>query len=199
MKTKFDYLDTTEASQIEGLSEVLIQVNRSAAVVKGGRRFSFAALTVAGNRSGTVGQGFGKARQVPNAIEKATKDARKHMIRVPLTGDGTIPHEVNGRYCGSMVRLIPAAPGTGVIAGAAVKAVLVAAGVQNILTKTFGSTNPVNVLKATVHALKSLRTREQVQSLRGLELEPYAWPKLAVTIAASEKATGTATAAAAGT
>jgi small subunit ribosomal protein S5 len=170
MKSKFDYLDTTEASQIDGLSEVLIQVNRSAAVVKGGRRFSFAALTVAGNRSGVVGQGFGKARQVPNAIEKATKDARKHMIRVPVTNDGSIPHEVNGRYCGSMVRLIPAAPGTGVIAGASVRAVCEMAGIKNILTKAYGSTNPVNVVKATFHALIQLRTREQVAQLRGIEI-----------------------------
>lgn len=170
MKPKFDYLDTTEASQLEGLSEVLIQINRSAAVVKGGRRFSFAALTVAGNRSGTVGQGFGKARQVPNAIEKATKDARKHMLRVPLTPDGTIPHEVNGRYCGSMVRLIPAAPGTGVIAGSSVRAVCEMAGVKNILSKAYGSTNPVNLVKATFHALTQLRTREQVAQLRGVEL-----------------------------
>jgi small subunit ribosomal protein S5 len=170
MKTKFDYLDTTEASQLEGLSEVLIQVNRSAAVVKGGRRFSFAALTVAGNRAGIVGQGFGKARQVPNAIEKATKDTRKHMIRVPLTPEGTIPHEVNGRYCGSIVRLIPAAPGTGVIAGASVRAVCEMAGVKNILSKAYGSTNPVNLVKATFHALTLLRTREQVAALRGVEL-----------------------------
>ena len=170
MKTKFDYLDSTEASQIENLSEVLIQVNRSAAVVKGGRRFSFAALTVAGNRAGVVGQGFGKARQVPNAIEKATKDARKHMIRVPLTPEGTIPHEVNGRYCGSMVRLIPAAPGTGVIAGSSVRAVCEMVGVKNILTKAYGSTNPVNLVKATFHALTLLRTKEQVAALRGVEI-----------------------------
>jgi small subunit ribosomal protein S5 len=170
MKTRFDYLDTTEASMLEGLSEVLIQVNRSAAVVKGGRRFSFAALTVAGNRAGIVGQGFGKARQVPNAIEKATKDARKHMIRVPLTPDGTIPHEVNGRYCGSMVRLIPAAPGTGVIAGSSVRAVCEMAGVKNILSKAYGSTNPVNLVKATFHALTLLRTKEQVAALRGVEI-----------------------------
>ena len=170
MKVKFTYLDATEASQLEGLSEVLIQVNRSAAVVKGGRRFSFAALTVSGNRGGTVGQGFGKARQVPNAIEKATKDARKHMIRVPVTGEGTIPHEVQGNYCGSKVRLIPAAPGTGVIAGASVRAVCEMAGVKNILTKAYGSTNPVNLVKATFHALTQLRTREQVAALRGVEL-----------------------------
>jgi small subunit ribosomal protein S5 len=167
MKTRFDYLDTTEASLLEGLSEVLIQVNRSAAVVKGGRRFSFAALTVAGNRAGIVGQGFGKARQVPNAIEKATKDARKHMIRVPLTPDGTIPHEVNGRYCGSRVRLIPAAPGTGVIAGSSVRAVCEMAGVKNILSKAYGSTNPVNLVKATFDGLAQLRTRKTVQRMRG--------------------------------
>jgi len=170
MKVKFTYLDATEASQLEGLSEVLIQVNRSAAVVKGGRRFSFAALTVSGNRGGTVGQGFGKARQVPNAIEKATKDARKHMIRVPVTPQGTIPHEVEGRYCGSKVRLIPAAPGTGVIAGSSVRAVCEMAGVKNILSKAYGSTNPVNLVKATFQALTQLRTREQVAGLRGVEL-----------------------------
>jgi small subunit ribosomal protein S5 len=170
MKPKFDYLDTTEASQLEGLSEILIQVNRSAATVKGGRRMSFAALTVAGNRQGIVGQGFGKARQVPNAIEKATKDTRKHMIRVPITGEGTIPHEVNGHYCGSQVRLIPAAPGTGIIAGAAVRAVCEMAGVKNILSKCYGSTNPVNVVKATFQALTQLRTREEVAALRGVEL-----------------------------
>ena len=170
MKSKFDYLDTTEASTIEGLSEVLIQVNRSAAVVKGGRRFSFAALTVAGNRSGIVGQGFGKARQVPNAIEKATKDARKHMIRVPLTPDGTIPHEVNGQYCGSMVRLIPASPGTGIIACPSVRAVCEMSGIKDILSKCYGSTNPVNLVKASLVALSNLRTAEQVAQLRGVQL-----------------------------
>jgi small subunit ribosomal protein S5 len=152
------------------MSEVVIQVNRSAAVVKVLLRFKFAALTVAGNRSGVVGQGFGKALKDPNAIEKATKDARKHMIRVPVTNDGSIPHEVNGRYCGSMVRLIPAAPGTGVIAGASVRAVCEMAGIKNIHTKAYGSTNPVNVVKATFHALIQLRTREQVAQLRGIEI-----------------------------
>jgi small subunit ribosomal protein S5 len=117
-----------------------------------------------------VGHGFGKARQVPNAIEKATKDSRKHMMRVPLTGDGTIPHEVNGRYCGAIVRLVPAAPGTGVIAGASVRAVCEQAGVKNILTKSYGSNNPINVVKATFHALSQLRTREEVAALRGIAL-----------------------------
>jgi small subunit ribosomal protein S5 len=170
MKARFKYLDTAEAAELENISEILIKINRSAAVVKGGRRFSFSALCVAGNRDGVVGHGYGKARQVPNAIEKATKDARKHMIRVPVTNDGSIPHEVNGRYCGSMVRLIPAAPGTGVIAGASVRAVCEMAGIKNILTKAYGSTNPVNVVKATFHALTQLRTREQVAQLRGIEI-----------------------------
>ncbi len=170
MKTKFTYLDAPEAVQLEGLGEILIQVNRSAAVVKGGRRFSFSALSVAGNRSGVVGQGFGKARQVPTAIEKATRDARKHMLRVPLTPQGTIPHEVEGRYCGSKVRLIPASPGTGVIAGSSVRAVCEMAGIKNILSKAYGSTNPVNLVKATFHALTQLRTKEQVAALRGVDL-----------------------------
>lgn len=171
MKNRLNYMDTPEAVQVEGLSEILIQVNRSAAVVKGGRRFSFSALSVAGNREGVVGQGFGKARQVPTAIEKATRDARKHMIRVPLTGDGSIPHEVEGQYCGAMVRLIPASAGTGVIAGASVRAVCEMAGVKNILTKAYGSTNPVNLVKATFHALSQLRTGEQVVALRGVDLQ----------------------------
>jgi small subunit ribosomal protein S5 len=169
MKSRLNYMDTPEAAQVEGLSEILIQVNRSAAVVKGGRRFSFSALSVAGNRAGIVGQGFGKARQVPTAIEKATRDARKHMIRVPLSADGTIPHEVMGKYCGAMVRLVPASPGTGVIAGASVRAVCEMAGVKNILTKAYGSTNPVNLVKATFHALSQLRTTDQVLALRGTE------------------------------
>jgi len=170
MKTKLTYLDTTEAAELEGITEILIKINRSAAVVKGGRRFSFSALTVAGNRGGVVGHGFGKARQVPAAIEKAAKDARKHMTRVPLTGDATIPHEVTGDFCGSTIRLIPASSGTGIIAGASVRAVCEMAGIHNILTKAYGSTNPVNLIKATFHALSQLRTREQVTELRGVEL-----------------------------
>lgn len=171
MKSKLNFLDTPEAVQVEGLSEILIQVNRSAAVVKGGRRFSFSALSVAGNRAGVVGQGFGKARQVPTAIEKATRDARKHMIRVPVSSDGTIPHEVEGHYCGAKVRLVPASSGTGVIAGASVRAVCEMAGVKNILTKAYGSTNPVNLVKATFHALSQLRTNDQASELRGVQLQ----------------------------
>lgn len=170
MKTKLTYLDTTEAAQLDAISELLLKINRSAAVVKGGRRFSFSALSVAGNRGGLVGHGFGKARQVPMAIEKANKDARKHMMRVPLDADGTIPHEVTGRFCGSEIRMIPASPGTGLIAGASVRAVCEMAGIKNILTKAYGSTNPVNLVKATFHALAQLRTAEAIAELRGVKL-----------------------------
>lgn len=170
MRAEIQYLDHGEANELANVSEILIKVNRCAAVVKGGRRFSFSALSIAGNREGVVGYGFGKARQVPPAIEKAAKDARKHLMRVPLTADGTIPHEVTGEFCGSNVRLIPASPGTGIIAGAAVRAVCEMAGIKNILTKCYGSTNPVNVTKSTIEALALLRTREQVAELRGVTL-----------------------------
>ncbi len=170
MKTKLTYLDTAEAAELESITEVLLKINRSAAVVKGGRRFSFSALSIAGNRDGVVGHGFGKARQVPAAIEKAAKDARKHMLRIPLTADGTIHHEVTGQHCGSTVRLIPASPGTGIIAGASVRAVCDMVGIKNILTKAYGSTNPINLIKATFHALAQIRTPDEVAALRGVAL-----------------------------
>ncbi|MBL8857881.1 MAG: 30S ribosomal protein S5 [Planctomycetes bacterium] len=159
-----------EVEDIQGLAEALVKVNRSAAVVKGGRRFSFSALSVSGNKSGVVGYGFGKARQVPNAIEKAARDGRKHLMRVPLTRHGTIPHEVEGFYCSAMVRILPASPGTGIIACPSVRAVCEMAGIKDILTKSYGSTNPINLIKATLHALSQLRTVEQVATLRGVEL-----------------------------
>jgi len=170
MKRKIEYLDTLEVEEISDLSETLVKVNRSAAVVKGGRRFSFSALSVVGNRGGLVGYGFGKARQVPAAIEKAAKDGRKHLQRVPLTEGGSIPHEVTGRFCGSKIRLLPASPGTGIIACSSVRAVCEMAGITNILTKSYGSTNPINLLKATLYALAQLRTREQLAGLRGVEV-----------------------------
>jgi small subunit ribosomal protein S5 len=170
MKTKLIFLDTNEANEVENITEVLLKINRSAAVVKGGRRFSFSALSVAGNRDGIVGHGFGKARQVPAAIEKAAKDARKHMMRVPVTSAGTIPHAVTGKHCGSMIRMLPASAGTGIIAGASVRAVCEMSGVKNILTKAYGSTNPINLIKATFQALSQLRTPEQVAKLRGVEI-----------------------------
>jgi small subunit ribosomal protein S5 len=169
MKAKLTYLDTAESAELENITEILLKINRSAAVVKGGRRFSFSALSIAGNRGGAVGFGFGKARQVPAAIEKAAKDARKHMMRVQLTEEGTIHHDVTGRHCGSAIRMLPASPGTGIIAGASVRAVCEMAGIKNILTKAYGSTNPINLVKATFHALSQIRTPAEVAQLRGVD------------------------------
>jgi small subunit ribosomal protein S5 len=170
MKIKIRYLDGIEVEDLPNLAETLVKVNRSAAVVKGGRRFSFSALSVCGNKSGIVGYGFGKSRQVPGAIEKAARDGRKHLMRVPLTHNGTIPHEVEGTFCGSKVRLLPASPGTGIIACPSVRAVAEMAGIKDILTKSYGSTNPVNLVKATLTALAHLRTHEAVAELRGVQL-----------------------------
>jgi small subunit ribosomal protein S5 len=168
MKPKIRFLDGMEIEEVQGLTEALVKVNRSACVVKGGRRFSFSALQIVGNKGGIVGYGFGKARQVPMAIEKSARDGRKHLMRVPLTGSGTIPHEVEGFYCSAMVRLLPASPGTGIIACPSVRAVCEMAGIKDILSKSFGSTNPLNLVKATLHALSQLRTMEQVAALRGI-------------------------------
>lgn len=170
MKQRLRFLDGMEVETVENLAESLVKVNRSAAVVKGGRRFSFSALSISGNKSGIVGYGFGKSRQVPGAIEKAARDGRKHLMRVPITKSGTIPHEVEGSWCGSRVRILPASPGTGIIACPAVRAVAEMAGVRDVLTKSFGSTNPVNLVKATLHALSQLRTPEQVSELRGTRI-----------------------------
>ena len=144
---------------------------RTAATVKGGRRFSFGALVVVGNRRGRVGIGYGKANQVPMAIEKAQKDAKKRLSDYSLQ-DLTIPHQVEGRFGACRVRLVPASPGTGVIAGASVRAVLEMVGIQDCLTKSFGSTNSKNLVKATLEALGSIRTRHEIAALRGVELEP---------------------------
>ena len=170
MKQRMRFLDGMEVETVENLAESLVKVNRSAAVVKGGRRFSFSALSISGNKSGVVGYGFGKSRQVPGAIEKAARDGRKHLMRVPLTKSGTILHEVEGCWCGSRVRILPASPGTGIIACPSVRAVAEMAGVRDVLTKSFGSTNPVNLVKATLHALSQLRTPEQVAELRGTRI-----------------------------
>jgi small subunit ribosomal protein S5 len=138
--------------------------------VKGGRRFSFAALTVVGDQNGRVGVGYGKANAVPNAVDKSLKQARRSMKRVILSGH-TLPHEVTGRYLSSRVFLRPAAPGTGIIAGAAARAVVEAAGVKDVLTKAYGSGSAKNIVKATLQGLLSLRDRELVEQLRGVELE----------------------------
>lgn len=149
--------------------ERVIQIRRCACVVKGGRRFSFAALVVTGDSNGRVGYGYGKAIEVPLAVEKATKQSNRTQISVPIVGT-TIPHQVLGEYRASRVLLLPAKPGTGVIAGHCVRSVVEAAGITDILTKAYGSTNPLNLVKATLDALKKLRTREQIERLRGVSL-----------------------------
>ena len=151
------------------LEDRVVKINRCATVVKGGRRFSFSALVVVGDQSGVVGYGFGKAKEVPMAVEKAVKDAKKKLVRVPLVAK-TVPHPIEGRYGSTRVYLQPAAPGTGVTAGPSVRAVLEIAGVHDILTKTYGSTNPVNVVRATMDGLLRMRTRSQVEALRGVTL-----------------------------
>ncbi|MCS7033443.1 MAG: 30S ribosomal protein S5 [Phycisphaerae bacterium] len=151
------------------MESALVRVYRCAKVVKGGRTFSFGALVVAGDRRGNVGIGYGKANEVPNAVEKATKDARKSMIRVNLKGT-TIPHRVEGRSGASKVVLVPARPGTGVTAGKSVRPCCELAGITDILTKAYGSTSPKNLVKATMDALRKLQVREQVEQSRGVPL-----------------------------
>ena len=145
-------------------------INRTAKVMKGGRRFHFSAIVVSGNRDGIAGYGFGKANDVPGAVEKATRSAHRSLMRFKVV-DGTIPHPVQGRFGASKIVLIPAVPGTGIIAGACVRAVVEVAGVRNLLSKSFGRNNPVNLVKATFNALSKLRTREEVARLRGVSLE----------------------------
>jgi small subunit ribosomal protein S5 len=168
-KGKIPLIPIDEALSAD-VEDDVVAINRSAAVVKGGRRFSFSALSVVGNRNGLVGIGYGKGREVPNAIEKSVKDARKQIMRVVRNGT-TIPHATEGEFGATKVRLLPAAPGTGIIAGKAVRKILERAGITDILTKNYGSTNAVNVVKATMMALSKLRNRETTVALRGVNLE----------------------------
>jgi small subunit ribosomal protein S5 len=151
------------------LKEKVVAINRVAKVVKGGRRFSFSAIVVLGDGQGAVGQGLGKANEVTDAISKAVEDARKNLVNVPII-NGTVPHDMEGKFSGGFVYVKPAAPGTGVIAGGAMRAVLEAAGVHNVLAKSKGSSNPHNVVKATIDALSKMRAPHEVAMQRRVKL-----------------------------
>jgi small subunit ribosomal protein S5 len=153
----------------QSLEDRVIKLYRCATVVKGGRRFSFAALVVVGDRRGRVGIGYGKANEVPSAVEKGVKEARKSLVEIALNGN-SIPHRVMGRFGACKILLIPASEGTGVIAGGSVRPMLELAGVHDVLTKSIGSHSPKNLVKATLNGLKSLRTKEQVEKLRGVSI-----------------------------
>ena len=158
-----------KASDLE-LNEKVVSIQRVAKVVKGGRRFSFSAIVVVGNENGVVGYGLGKANEVTNAIIKGTDDAKKNLINVPVYKN-TIPHDVLGKYGGGLVLMKPASPGTGVIAGGAMRAVMESAGIKDVLAKSQGSSNPHNVVKATMDALSQMRDAVAVARQRGVELE----------------------------
>jgi small subunit ribosomal protein S5 len=161
---------STETSIRGELTDRVIKIRRCAAVVKGGRRFSFTALVVVGDGKGRVGWGYGKANEVPPAVEKAIKDGSRNMHAVAMEGT-SIPHTIVGHFGAAQVILVPASPGTGVIAGAAVRAVCEAAGIRDILTKSFGSNNPINLAKAALGALRDLRSLGEVERLRGVSLK----------------------------
>jgi small subunit ribosomal protein S5 len=162
---------TIAAQEEQPLEDTVVKIYRCAKVVKGGRRFSFAALVVVGDRSGTVGIGYGKANEVPLSVEKAVKDAKKRLQKIALVGR-TIPHQITGKYRATKIIMVPANPGTGVISGSSARAVLEYAGVQDVLTKVYGSTSAKNVVKATMDGLLRLRDKEIIENLRGVEVEP---------------------------
>ena len=165
----------TQQEPQDDISDKVVHINRCAKVVKGGRRFSFSALVVSGDQQGNVGVGYGKAKQVPEAIRKGTEQARKRMKLVPLSGE-TIPHAVLGQADGGKVLLRPASQGTGVIAGGGVRAVLEAAGIKNILSKSLGSNNQLAIVKATVDGLNQLRTASMINAIRNPDSSPEPIP-----------------------
>lgn len=179
--------DTGSENKGEELSEKVVFINRSAKVVKGGRRFNFSALVVVGDRRGRVGVGLGKAGEVADAIRKGGELARAQMVNVSLK-DATLPHEVFSHYCGAKVLLRPASPGTGIIAGKTVRAVLESAGVKDVLSKSLGSKNAANVVKATLEALLSLRLREDIYRGRGIEIKKVPAPQAPEALPASAEA-----------
>jgi small subunit ribosomal protein S5 len=160
----------TDIQTEQPLEDTVVKIFRNAKVVKGGRRFSFSALVVVGDRNGTVGFGYGKANEVPPAVEKAVKDAKKNLQQIPIV-DGTLPHPVIGKSRATQVTLLPASPGTGVIAGSTTRSILEYAGVRNVLTKVNGSRSAKNVVKAVMDGLMKLRDKETVEALRGVEIE----------------------------
>jgi len=159
-----------EIEKEQPIEDTVVKIYRCSKVVKGGRRFSFAGLVVVGDRNGTVGIGYGKANEVPQAVEKAVKDAKKNLVNISLV-DGTLPHMVEGKCRATKITMVPASAGTGVIAGSSARAVLEYAGVHNVLTKIYGSTSPKNVVKAVIDGLTKLRDKETIESLRGVEIE----------------------------
>lgn len=161
---------SSSSGQQGELVDHVVKIKRCAAVVKGGRRFSFAAMVVVGDNKGRVGWGYGKANEVPPSVAKGQKQASRSLIQVPVV-NGSIPHQVIGNYGAAKVILVPAGAGTGIIAGQAVRAVCEACGIRDILTKSFGTNNPVTLVKATMDALGKLRTRETTAALRGVDLE----------------------------
>ncbi|MCK4376899.1 MAG: 30S ribosomal protein S5 [Actinomycetia bacterium] len=168
-------LTENQQEEIE-FEEKVISVNRVSKVVKGGRRFSFSALVAIGDRNGHVGIGFGKAKEVPIAISKAIANAKKRVFELPLAGDNTLPHHVMGRYGASKILIKPAAPGTGVIAGGPIRIVMELAGIKNVLTKSLGSKNAINVVRATEDGLRRIRSPLEIAKLRGKNLKEFFLP-----------------------
>jgi small subunit ribosomal protein S5 len=164
-----EHRDRRESRAGDELEEIVVKVKRCAKVVKGGKRFSFNALVVVGDRKGRVGWGYGKANEVPFAVNKGIQEGKKKLIGVPIVHT-TIPHQIREKHGATSVILLPACEGTGIKAGAAARAVLELAGIHNVLTKVFGSTNPINVVKATFGALEKLRTIGQIEETRGVQL-----------------------------